>query len=178
MKLALDVYYPTIDSSVTVGLLFDSWDDKEPQEIIKVKKTGKVFPYIPGKFYLRELPPIKSLFNEISDIFPKIDTFIIDGYVKLKGYDGNIWDGLGAELYGFLGGKDRPELSVLGVAKTKFGLCSDICEPVLRGEATNPVWVSSIGKISGPEAAELVKSMYGSYRLPDLLKQLDRETKK
>lgn len=178
MKLALDVYYPTSDSSIAVGILFNSWEDEEPVEIIRVKTVGKNAPYIPGKFSLRELPPIKSLLDEISNIVPEIDTYIVDGFVKLKGYDGDIWNGLGAELYKAINGKDKPWISVIGVAKTKFGLCSDICKAVFRGEATNPLWISSMGKMNQDNAADCIKSMYGDYKIPKLLRLLDQETKK
>jgi len=65
MKLAIDVYYPNEESSIAVGILFDSWNDTSPKEIIRVKTVGrKINPYIPGKFSNRELPPIKSLLKE------------------------------------------------------------------------------------------------------------------
>ncbi len=177
MKLAIDVYYPDQESAIVAGVLFNSWEDCEPEEIIRIKKVGYIAPYISGKFYQRELPPIKALLDELTDVVPKIDTYIIDGYVKLKGYDGSIWNGLGAVMYDELK-NINPDLSVVGVAKTKFGLCSDICKQVLRGESTSPLWVSSIGKLGQDKAAECVYSMWGDYRIPHLLKLVDKETKK
>lgn len=179
MKLAIDVYYPTINSYTVVGILFNNWKDTEPLETIVIKKSNtEIFPYISGKFYQRELPPIENLIEELKEKLFDIDTFIIDGYVKLKGYDGKIWNGLGAELYKKLSNYGVKNHSVIGVAKSKFGLCSDICSLLYRGESTSPLWISSLGLINTEKASEYISSMHGDFKIPELLKRLDKETKK
>ena len=45
MKLAIDVYYPTINSYTVVGILFNNWKDTEPLETIVIKKSNtEIFP--------------------------------------------------------------------------------------------------------------------------------------
>ena len=179
MKLAVDVYYPTSDSYTAVGILFNNWEDQKPIETTVIRETGvEISPYISGKFFQRELPPIKDLIKKLGDKIFNIDTFIIDGYVNLKGYDGEIWNGLGAELFKELAYFGIKNYSVIGVAKTRFGLCSDICSLLYRGESTNPLWISALGVITTEKAADCISNMYGNFKIPELLKLLDKETKK
>jgi len=48
--------------------------------------------------------------------------------------------------------------------------------PVLRGHSKNPLFVTAIGT-DAETAALYVKNMSGQYRIPSLLKELDKLTK-
>jgi hypothetical protein len=48
--------------------------------------------------------------------------------------------------------------------------------PVLRGESINPLYVTAIGT-NLQQVADNIKGMHGDYRLPTVLKELDRITK-
>jgi deoxyinosine 3'endonuclease (endonuclease V) len=100
----------------------------------------------------------------------KIELIIIDGYVYL---DDLGKPGLGARLYEKLGNR----IPVVGVAKTSFADNLKNVREVLRGESAKPLFVSAIG-IDLDEAAQHIKHMHGSYRIPALLKRLDLITKK
>lgn len=169
-KLALDTYYLEEDDAYTVGVLFDRWTDSEPQEIITTH-THDFASYIPGEFYKRELPCILDLLRKVR--LDEIDVIILDGFLRLKLDDvKEVKDGLGMHLKHYL-----PEhIRLIGVAKSMFGDNKRISEPVLRGESTNPLWVQGEG-YSNKEAAELIKNMYGNYRIPQILKTLDKLTK-
>ena len=121
MTIGIDTYYRSDSDAYTVGVIFDSWTDKVPKQIISCK-TSEFAPYIPG---------------ELGDRCPKL----------------------------------------IGVAKTEFGKCHEISEEVIRGKAKVPLYVQGYG-MSNEEAACLIKNMYGPYRIPDILKILDKETKK
>lgn len=169
-KLALDTYYLEENDAYTVGVIFDKWTDSEPQEIITVH-THNFASYIPGEFYKRELPCILDLLKKIS--LDEIGVIILDGFLRLKtDEDKEVKDGLGMHLKPYL-----PEhVKLIGVAKSIFGDNKKISESVLRGEATNPLWVQGEG-YSNKEAAGLIKNMYGNYRIPQMLKTLDKLTK-
>lgn len=66
--------------------------------------------YIPGKFYLRELPFIIELLRYIEH---PLECIVVDGYVTLGADE---YPGVGMRLWQHLRGK----VPVIGVAKTKF----------------------------------------------------------
>jgi deoxyribonuclease V len=124
--------------------------------------VGAVAPYQPGRFYQRELPAIEVVLADAA-IADHIDLLVVDGYVDL---DPGGSPGLGAHLhrkYGF---------SVVGVAKTRFR-GADHAVPVLRGRVSRPLYVTAVG-LPAPDAAEMVAAMAGPYRLPDVLRLVDR----
>lgn len=168
-KLAIDTFY-TQDNAYTVGIIFSNWNSNLPDSVISCN-TPNPSPYIPGEFYKRELPCILDLLKEVD--LQEISTIIVDGYVWIE-KDGSLCDGLGAKLYEVL---NDPEITVIGVAKSKFSGCEEHSYPILRGTATKPLYIQSIGRISGKNASSLIKNMKGSCKLPDLLKYLDRKTK-
>jgi len=90
---------------------------------------------------------------------------IVDGYVWL---DANGTPGLGGHLYEALAGK----VTVVGVAKTVFR-GAGWAIPVTRGSSAVPLFVTAAG-IDPKRAAEELKVMHGPYRLPTLLKRVDR----
>lgn len=170
-KIAIDSYYYSSTDCYTVGVIFEDWKQGTPSEIISchISKFGD---YIPGEFYKRELPGILSLLQQIN--LEEYDTIILDSFLVLI-EEGEIKPGLGAHLLENL--EENSKITLIGVAKSQFGSNQEISVPVLRGKATNPLWVQGIG-ISNEDAAELIKNMAGKYRIPTLLKILDKETKK
>ena len=90
---------------------------------------------------------------------------MIDGYVYL-GVQQTV--GLGQHLYAALVDK----IPVIGVAKNEFKGTPKEFE-ILRGQSTKPLYVSAIG-IELTQAKKNVQTMYGKYRIPELLKQVDR----
>jgi deoxyribonuclease V len=169
-KIAIDASYKE-DSAYTVGVIFSSWDDTEPEKIIDctVKNPG---PYIPGEFYKRELKCILELLKLIN--LEDFDTIIVDGFIWIK-KDGELTEGLGARLWQELNNSD---LSIIGVAKSPFSDCSEYSCSVYRGTGITPLYVQGVGKkMDNKKAGNIIKNMGGQYKLPDILKTLDKKTK-
>ena len=165
MILAFDTYYFD-NKAKTVCLEFAEWNEnknfKGHTEII-----DNVEEYIPGEFYKRELPCIISLLNKID--LKNIEAIIVDGFVYL---DDDKKYGLGGYLYEKL----NKEIPIIGVAKTNFASIEKNKKPLFRGDSIKPLFITSIG-IDLEEAFQKVESMAGEFRMPTLLKELDRLTK-
>jgi len=117
-----------------------------------------VRPYRPGEFYLRELPPLHAVLDNLN----QMALLIIDGYADL---DPAGRPGLGAHAHTDFG------VPVIGVAKTAFRTATHAV-PVLRGTSARPLYVTAAG-ITRQDAADLVRHMTGDYRLPDALRRAD-----
>ena len=124
----------------------------------QITVVPEVMPYRPGEFYLRELPPLRSVLRGVRGL----SLLVVDGYVDL---DPSGRPGLGAHAHAELG------VPVIGVAKSAFRTATHAV-PVLRGTATRPLFVTAAG-MSRREAADLVRSMAGRFRLPDALRRAD-----
>lgn len=128
---------------------------------IRAEKTAlvpAVAPYQSGEFYRRELPPLRAVLADVSGIC----LLIVDGYVDL---DPNGRPGLGAYAHAEFG------VPVIGVAKARF-LSAVHAVPIPRGNSARPLFITATG-IPLPEAAELVRTMNGKFRLPDALRRVD-----
>jgi len=165
MILAFDTFYFN-NKAKTVCLQFDNWPDTGDYKIYS-EVLEDIEEYIPGEFYKRELPCILSLLTKIDTENP--EAIIVDGYVFL---DDNMKPGLGARLYDAI---DR-KWPVVGVAKSNFATVNQLKIPVLRGDSKNPLFVTAIG-IDAEAAALHVKNMSGPFRIPFLLRELDKLTK-
>jgi deoxyribonuclease V len=154
---AADVHYPP-SGGARAALVLAS--DVTFSTIVSEKTVfvEHVAPYEPGEFYRRELPPLRALLADVGDL----DLLIIDGYVTL---DPAGKPGLGAYAHAEFA------VPVIGVAKTRFASAAHAI-PVLRGNAKRPLYVTSAG-IEPADAAELVRTMTGGYRLPDALRRAD-----
>jgi deoxyribonuclease V len=153
---ALDVHYPPAGGAraavvLAADPLFAAVVDERTADV------AQVAPYRPGAFFERELPPLRAV---LAGLAP--DLLVVDGYVDLDP-DGR--PGLGAHVHREFG------VPVIGVAKTAFRAATHAV-PVLRGRAANPLLVTAAGLPAG-EAADLVRQMTGSYRLPDALRRVD-----
>ncbi|WP_108491993.1 endonuclease V [Promicromonospora sp. AC04] len=120
----------------------------------------QVAEYRPGRFYERELPPLRQV---LSGVLP-LDLLIVDGYVDL---DPAGSPGLGAHV-----ADAGLAPVVLGVAKTRFRAATHAAE-VLRGQSARPLYVTASG-MALDAAADLVREMAGDARFPDALRRVDR----
>jgi len=118
----------------------------------------RVQPYRPGEFYLRELPPLRAVLEDLSGL----GLLVVDGYADL---DPSGRPGLGARAHADFG------LPVIGVAKSRFRIATHAV-PVLRGSSVRPLYVTAAGMPAG-RAADLVRRIAGRYRLPDALRRAD-----
>jgi deoxyribonuclease V len=164
MLLAIDVYYKENEAKV-VAVLFNP-EDETPQSIVIDQITG-IEDYVSGEFYKRELPCIQSILQKIN--LNDIEAVIIDGHIYVDD-DGTF--GLGGYTWESLDKK----IPVIGVAKNSFFKNKNTVKEVFRGESKKPLYVSSIG-IDLDIATNLIKKMKGDYRIPTVLKELDRITK-
>ena len=147
------------DHAVAGCVVFAGWADG----VAAAEHTVRVAPvaaYVPGQFYLRELPCVVEVLRLVRD---PLEVVVIDGYVWL---DGKGAPGLGARLFDALGGK----VAVVGVAKTRFATA--VAEEVRRPGSVKPLFVTAAG-IEARVAAGLVAGMHGGHRVPTLLKRVD-----
>jgi deoxyribonuclease V len=149
MILAFDTYYFE-QKAKTVCLEFAKWNESENFKIY-TEIIDNVEEYIPGEFYKRELPCIISLLNQID--LKKVEVIIVDGFVYLD-----------------------DEIPIIGVAKTNFVTIEKYKKPLFRGESKKPLFITAIG-IELEDAVRKIETMDGEYRIPTLLKELDRLTK-
>jgi len=165
MILAFDTYYFE-NKAKTVCLAFDNWNESEKFSIF-TEILEDIKEYVPGEFYKREMPCILSLFRNLN--IPDIETIIVDGFVFLDDHNKL---GLGGHLYEALDCR----IPVIGVAKSNFATITHNKKALCRGESKNPLYITSIG-IDPDIATENIRNMSGNYRMPTLLKELDRLTK-
>jgi len=165
MILATDVHYKD-NTPKAVGALIAHWNDAVAQQHV-IKYIDAVEEYVPGSFYKRELPCLLEIIKEVD--LKDISYIFVDGFVVL---DDLRKPGLGAYLYESLPVK----VPVIGVAKTNFHQNMKYVIPVMRGTTERPLFVTAIGT-DLQQAADYIQCMHGEYRLPTLLKQLDRITK-
>lgn len=165
MIVAIDVHYRT-DFAKAVAIEFQTWQDATPLNI-HVIQLESVAEYVPGQFYKRELPCILAVLEKVA--LEEVECIVVDGYVWLSNEGKH---GLGMYLYEALDQK----APIIGVAKRSFKDNDAYVKKVFRGASKNPLYVTSVG-IDVEVAANYIQDMYGAYRLPDLLKTLDRQTK-
>lgn len=165
MILAFDTYYLE-GKARTACLAFKDWKDKSPNEIF-TETLDIPGEYESGEFYKRELPCILSLLDKIEE--SEIEAIVIDGFVIL---DDTGKHGLGGYLYEHL----KKKIPVIGVAKTNFAQNTINKREVYRGGSARPLYITALGT-DLTTAARHIRSMHGTYRLPTLLKLLDRITR-
>jgi deoxyribonuclease V len=117
-----------------------------------------VEPYQPGRFSLRELPPLRAVLDGLD----QMALLIVDGYADLDP-DGR--PGLGARA------REEFGVPVIGVAKSAFRTATHAIA-VLRGTSARPLYVTVAG-MPRADAADLIRHMTGQHRLPDALRRVD-----
>ncbi len=120
--------------------------------------VARVPAYRPGEFYLRELPPLRAVLDDLSGL----GLLVVDGYADL---DPAGLPGLGVHAHAEFG------IPVIGVAKSRFRTATHAV-PVVRGSSVRPLFVTAAG-MPAADAADLVRRMAGRYRLPDALRRAD-----
>jgi deoxyribonuclease V len=160
MIACTDVHY-TNTHAVASCILFRDWSDAHPDLAI-TERVEDPAPYEPGRFYRRELPALLAVLSKFT-LRPEV--VIIDGYVWLGDWDR---PGLGAHLHKALGGS----VAVIGVAKKLF-LPGPAVHTIRRGYSARPLYVSTAGMDLNEAAARIVE-LHGEFRLPTLLKRVDR----
>jgi deoxyribonuclease V len=154
---AVDVCYPRAGGArAAVVMASDAAFSRIVAE--RTVRLRQVAPYRPGRFFERELPPIRAVLAGLRGI----RLLVVDGYVDL---DPSGRPGLGAHVHTESG------VPVIGVAKTAFRTATHAV-PVLRGGSARPLFVTAAG-IPLPEAAGLVRGMAGRFRVPDALRRAD-----
>lgn len=118
----------------------------------------RVAPCQPGEFYLRELPPLRAVLEDLSGL----GLLVADGYADL---DPGGRPGLGARAHAEFG------IPVTGVAKSRFRTATHAV-PAVRGSSGRPLFITAAG-MPAADAADLVRRMAGRYRLPDALRRAD-----
>ncbi len=157
MFLAIDAQYEDDGTATVAGVLFENWASTQPRHEVSIE-VSNVAEYVPGQFYLRELPCILAVLELVPDALTCI---LVDGYVDLGDQPG-----LGRHLFDHLDGA----IPVIGVAKSSYP--SSGAHEVYRGGSTRPLFVSTAG-IPAPEAAIGVTRMHGPHRFPTLLQRVD-----
>lgn len=159
--LAVDCQYDDVnDIAGVAGVLFDQWQASDPVKSYSSRHKG-LEPYVSGHFYLRELPCLLPLIQQVmADVTLK--TIIVDGFVDLAEQR----SGLGRHLYNAL----NSEVTVMGIAKNYFE--GAVAKPVYRGDSARALWVSNTG--SDETLCDNVDLMHGKHRIPTLLKTVDR----
>jgi deoxyribonuclease V len=144
--------------AITACVAIRDWTDATPALERVVRSPHAPQPYVPGSFYLRELPGILAVLAATG----AVATVVIDGYVWL----GADRPGLGARLFA------ETQIPVIGVAKTPFR-DNDRAVAITRGGSARPLYVTSEGLDVNAAASHIV-AMHGAHRLPTILKRVDR----
>lgn len=166
MIIAIDVKYSEeTRTAKAVGILFN-WLDNKPKRIIS-KTINDIEDYISGQFYKRELPCIKVIMKEVK--LNEIEAIIVDGHIFIDNYKNY---GLGGYVYK----EYNEQIPVIGVAKSFFKGNEKTVKRIYRGGSKVPLFISSIG-IGLEKAAEKITNMQGQFRMPTLLKEVDRLSK-
>jgi len=166
MIIAVDVHYRG-SAAKAVSIEFNDWEDEIPHRINTVE-INIFAEYASGEFYKRELPGIMKVLRK-SDL-NQVEAILVDGYVILND-EGK--PGLGGYLFHELNKK----IPVIGIAKNPYRNNKKKVREVYRGFSKRPLFVSCLG-MGLEEAAEKVSRLRGNFRIPTLLKWVDRETKK
>jgi deoxyribonuclease V len=158
---AVDVHYPSTGGARAAAVLAA---DAAFAHVLAERTVvvPRVAPYRPGEFYLRELPPLHAVLEDLSGL----GMLVVDRYADL---DPGGRPGLGAYAYAEFG------IPVIGVAKSRFRTATHAV-PVVRGSSVRPLFVTATGMPSA-DAADLVRRMAGRYRLPDALRRADTLTR-
>jgi deoxyribonuclease V len=157
----LDVAYAA-DAAGVACVLADAWTAATPVAEISDCVACAPAAYMPGEFYKRELPLLRSMIDGLG-FRPAV--IVVDGYVWLGGKEA---PGLGARLHEVF----RSTVPVVGIAKTAYR-DDTWSERIYRGKSRRPLYVTSAG-IENVEVAGLVSTMHGGYRIPTLLQRVDR----
>lgn len=165
MLVCVDVDYRDAPGGGTrafaAGIVFADWASptSAAEHVVQIAAVAE---YEPGQFYKRELPCVLAVLEQVEF---GIHGIVIDGYVVLDehgtlGLGGHQWEQLGRRI------------PVIGVAKNPFSRPNPSIE-LLRGDSQRPLYVTALG-VDVEAAAADVHRMHGRFRLPTMLKRVDR----
>ena len=152
-----DVHYG--EAIATAALVVAREWSAEAPFFERVVTVSVIEPYRSGEFFKRELAPLRTV---LSSLTHPVDAILVDGFVWLAGGQ----PGLGAHLWNEL----TTKISVVGIAKRPFRGAPAV--EVVRGDSARPLYVTAAGMDAG-QAAALVRSMHGSFRIPTLVTWVD-----
>ncbi|MCC6726106.1 MAG: deoxyribonuclease V [Saprospiraceae bacterium] len=144
-------------------------------------KMEITFPYVPGLFSFREIPPIVEAFNKLKH---KPDLIICDGHGIAHPKEAGMASHLGVELdiptigcakKRLIGFYQKEELKSIRGSDVDLIWNSKIVGKVLRTQDNvNPVFVSIGHKISLEKSVEWVLRVTTKYRLPETTREVDQ----
>ncbi len=152
------------NKAVACGIAFSSIDSSVRDSTYLYFMTRPA-PYIPGSFYLREMPLIIGALDKVRW---RPSLIFIDGYVWLPGKR----PGLGAHLFFHL----HEEIPVIGIAKSPYRGHSSH-KKIIRGMSKRPLYITAAG-VEDWRAAEAVTRMAGDFRIPDMMTTAHSEAKR
>lgn len=159
MIAILDVHYGR-NMARTGCVLIDAWQDLRPRAV-HVAPAPVSRDYIPGRFYLRELPCLTRLLERLPSL---PDIIVIDGHAWLLPDR----PGMGHYLFETLNG----DVVVIGVGKTAFKGSLGAVQ-VRRGRSRKPLYVTADG-MPNAQAAACIRAMAGPHRIPLMIKMADQ----
>ncbi|MCE0534534.1 endonuclease V [Kineosporia rhizophila] len=128
VRAAVDVGYPPSGGARAALVLSDSPEFARITGT-RVSMVDEVAPYEPGQFYKRELPAVRAVLAELTEL-PHL--LVVDGFVDL---DPAGTPGMGRYVHREFG------ITVVGVAKTAFRTAEHALE-VRRGASARPLHVT------------------------------------
>jgi deoxyribonuclease V len=148
MCAAVDVHYPSTGGARAAAVLAA---DAAFAHVLaeRIAMVPRVAPYRPGEFYLRELPPLRAVLEDLNEL----GLLMVDGYADL---DPGGRPGLGARAHAEFG------IPVIGVAKSTHGYPRGAGRARILG---TPV-VRHLLRMPTADAADVGWRMVGQYRLP------------
>lgn len=151
-----DVHYVGAGARAACVLAGDWGDAQGLRRLVAV--VPQVAPYVPGRFFERELPPLCAVLAGAGPL----EVVVVDGYAVL---DDAGTPGLGAHLHAALG------VPVVGIAKTSFR-GSQMARRLERPGGVKPLFVTAAG-LRVEAAHALARRLHGAFRIPTLLKEAD-----
>jgi deoxyribonuclease V len=148
-------------SALAAAVVFPDWTSSTSaaEHVVRIAEVAE---YESGQFYKRELPCVLAVLEKVEF---GMHAIVIDGYVVLDehgtyGLGGHLWEAL------------RRRVPIIGVAKNPFH-DNPAAVAVLRGDSSRPLYVTALG-VELETAAADIQRMHGRFRLPTMLKRVDR----
>ncbi|HHO51387.1 MAG TPA: endonuclease V [Deltaproteobacteria bacterium] len=163
MIVATDVLYDEEQhTGLAAAVAFGGWGDEVAQREW-THLVQDIEPYVPGSFYKRELPCLLAL---LAPVLEQLSVVLVDGHAWLAadrpGLGHHLWEALDQQI------------PVIGVAKARF--YGGYAQEVLRGRSKKPLYVTAAGMDPASAVVHLLQ-MHGPYRVPTLLKRVDKLTR-
>lgn len=174
----VDVAYSKENDNLIAAVVILDAETLKIIEIVTAEEKGQ-FPYIPGLFSFRELPPLIKAFAQLKN---KPDLVVCDG----QGYAHPRRFGLACHLGVIFDvptigcGKSRllgeyQELDIVRGAVAHLVDHNEVIGSVLRSQTNiNPIFVSIGHRVSLTTACEWVLKLAPKYRLPETTRQSDQ----